>query len=441
MTKARVKRTTKKAPAKRAASAGKSKAAEELNPLAIARQQLDNVAQRLNLDQRVYERLRYPRRILTVSIPTVMDDGTASVFTGYRVHHNIFRGPAKGGLRYHPDVTLDEVTALAMWMTWKSALMDIPFGGGKGGVICNPKEMSMGEVERMTRRFTSELMILIGPDRDIPAPDVNTTAQTMAWILDTYSMNVGHAVPSVVTGKPIALGGSRGRKEATGRGCVRTVLEALAHLGMSLEGVTVAVQGFGNVGRIAARLICKMGAKIVAVSDSRGGIYNANGLDFDAVESYKDKTGQVAGFKGADAVTNEELLELNCDVLIPAALENQITEKNATKIKAKIVAEGANGPTTPGADNILYDRRVFLIPDILANAGGVTVSYFEWVQGLMEYFWSEEEVNDKLRRIMQKAFAETLDVSLREKTDMRTAAYMLAVKRTADAGQTLGVYP
>jgi glutamate dehydrogenase (NAD(P)+) len=442
MAKARAKRSTKKAPAKRAA-AGKAAAgaSEELNPLAIARRQLDNVADRLKLDQRVYERLRYPRRVLTVSIPTMRDDGTAQVFTGYRVQHNVFRGPAKGGLRYHPNVTLDEVTALAMWMTWKCALMDIPFGGGKGGVICNPKEMSNSEVERMTRRFTSELMILIGPEKDIPAPDVNTNAQTMAWILDTYSMNVGHAVPSVVTGKPIALGGSRGREEATGRGCVRTVIEALAHLGVPLEGVNVAVQGFGNVGRIAARLISRLGAKIVAVSDSRGGIYNAKGLDFPAVEAHKDKTGQVAGYRGADELTNEEVLELKCDVLIPAALENQITERNASKVKAKVVAEGANGPTTPGADKILYDRGVFLIPDILANAGGVTVSYFEWVQGLMEYFWSEEEVNDKLRRIMQKAFAETLDVSLREKVDMRTAAYMLAVRRTADAGQTLGVYP
>jgi glutamate dehydrogenase (NAD(P)+) len=328
-----------------------------------------------------------------------------------------------------------------MWMTWKCALMDIPFGGGKGGVVCNPKEMSLAEVERMTRRFTSELMIILAPEKDIPAPDVNTNAQTMAWILDTYSMNVGHAVPSVVTGKPISLGGSRGREEATGRGCVRTVIEALSHRHMPLEGAKVAVQGFGNVGRIAARLIHRLGAKIVAVSDSSGGIYNDKGLDFDALETFKDKTRQVSGFKGADKVTNEEVLEVDCDVLIPAALENQITERNARRIKAKIVAEGANGPTTPGADDILYDRGVFLIPDILANAGGVTVSYFEWVQGLMEYFWSEEEVNEKLRRLMQKAFAETLEVSLKQKVNMRTAAYMLAVQRAAEAGQTLGVYP
>lgn len=416
-------------------------AQEELNPLAIARRQLDNVAERLNLDQRVYERLRYPRRTLTVSIPTKMDDGSVKVFTGYRVQHNLFRGPAKGGIRYHPDVTLDEVTALAMWMTWKCALMDIPFGGGKGGVVCNPKEMSIGEVERMTRRFTSELMVIIGPEKDIPAPDVNTNAQTMAWILDTYSMNVGHSVPSVVTGKPIALGGSRGREEATGRGCVHTVLEALEHFELPVKGVRVAVQGFGNVGRIAAQLIQRKGAKIVAASDSRGGVYNPKGLNLAAVIKHKGETGQIAGCCQGDAVTNAELLEVDCDVLIPAALENQITEQNAARIRAKVVAEGANGPTTPGADRILYDRGIFLIPDILANAGGVTVSYFEWVQGLMEYFWSEKEVNEKLRGVMGRAFQETLEVSLREKVDMRIAAYMLAVARTAEAGQTLGVYP
>ncbi len=416
-------------------------AGEELNPLAIARQQLDNVAERLNLDKNVHERLKYPRRTLSVSVPTMMDDGSVQVFTGYRVHHNLFRGPAKGGLRYHPDVTLDEVTALAMWMTWKCALVDIPFGGAKGGIVCNPKEMSPAEVERMTRRFTSELMIIIGPDKDIPAPDVNTNAQVMAWILDTYSMSVGHSVPSVVTGKPISVGGSRGREEATGRGCVRTVLEALEHLDIPVAGARVAVQGFGNVGQIAARLIQEEGARIVAVSDSQGGIHNPNGLDLEAVAAHKRDTGQVAGFSEGDSVTNEELLELDCEVLIPAALENQITEQNADRIRAKVVAEGANGPTTPAADNILYNRGIFLIPDILANAGGVTVSYFEWVQGLMEYFWSEEEVNEKLRRIMCKAFEDTLEVSLKEKVDMRIAAYMLAVARTADAGQTLGVYP
>ncbi len=414
---------------------------EALNPLAIARQQLDNVAERLNLDQFVYERLRHPRRTISVSVPVVMDDGSVQVFTGYRVHHNLFRGPAKGGIRYHPDVTLDEVSALAMWMTWKCALVDIPFGGAKGGVICNPKEMSLGEQERMTRRLTAELMIILGPDKDIPAPDVNTNAQTMGWILDTYSMNVGHSVPSVVTGKPLSVGGSRGREEATGRGCIRTVLEALKHLEIEVEGVRVAVQGFGNVGKIAAGLIQGRGASIVAVSDSRGGIYNPNGLDVEGVAAHKAETGQVTGFPEADGVTNEEVLELDCDVLIPAALENQITGQNADRIRAKVVAEGANGPTIPAADEILYDRGIFLIPDILANAGGVTVSYFEWVQGLMQFFWSEEEVNEKLRTIMHKAFHDTLEVSIREKVDMRVAAYLLAVSRTAEAGKTLGVYP
>jgi len=417
------------------------KPGEELNPLAIARQQLDSVAERLHLDQSIHERLRYPRRTISVSIPTVMDDGTVQVFTGYRVQHNLFRGPAKGGIRYHPDVTLDEVSALAMWMTWKCALVNIPFGGAKGGVICDPKRMSLGEQERMTRRMTSELMIILGPDRDIPAPDVNTNAQTMAWILDTYSMNVGYSVPSVVTGKPISVGGSRGREEATGRGCVCTVIEALKHLEIPIEGVRVAIQGFGNVGRISAELIRREGATIVAVSDSQGGITNPLGLDMDAVVAHKREAGQVEGFADADDITNDELLELECDILIPAALENQIRESNADRIRAKIVSEGANGPTTPVADQILYDRGVFLIPDILANAGGVTGSYFEWVQGLMEYFWSEEEVNEKLHRIMCNAFSEVVEVSTRDRVDMRTAAYMLAVARAAEAGTTLGVYP
>jgi len=414
---------------------------EELNPLAIARQQLDSVAERLGLDQAVHERLRYPRRSISVSIPTMMDDGKVQVFPGYRVHHNLFRGPAKGGIRYHPDVTLDEVSALAMWMTWKCALCNIPFGGAKGGVVCNPDEMSLGEQERMTRRMTSELMIILGPEKDIPAPDVNTNAQTMAWILDTYSMNVGHSVPSVVTGKPISVGGSRGREEATGRGCVYTIVETLKHLAVPMEGIRVAVQGFGNVGRAAARLIAREGARVVAVSDWRGAVYQAKGLDVDALAAHVKEARSVLGFPGADEMTNAELLELECDVLIPAALENQITEANADRIRAKIVCEGANGPTTPSADRILHDRGTFLIPDILANAGGVTVSYFEWVQGLMEYFWSEEEVNEKLHRIMCNAFSEVVETSTREQVDMRTAAYLLAVARAAEAGTTLGVYP
>ena len=414
---------------------------KETTALEMARQQLDDVAARINLDEGVHRRLRRPQRALTVSIPTEMDDGTLQVFTGYRVQHNLQRGPTKGGIRYHPEVTLDEVTALAMWMTWKCALVNIPYGGAKGGVVCNPRKMSIKEVERMTRRFTVELMIILGPDKDIPAPDVNTNARIMAWMLDTYSMNVGHSVPSVVTGKPLVVGGSRGREEATSRGCVCTVMEALKHLGTPVEGVRVAVQGFGNVGCTAARLLQDAGATVVAVSDSGGGIYQARGLDLKRVQDHKREAGQVGGFPGADAVSNEELLELDCDVLIPAALGNQITEANAGRIRARIVAEGANGPTTPGADRILADRDIFLLPDILANAGGVTVSYFEWVQGLMQFFWSEEEVNEQLYRIMGQAFADVLQVALTEKVYMRTAAQMLAVKRVAQADEVRGKYP
>ena len=418
-----------------------SEETDGMNPLVMAQQQLDTVAERLKLDVSIHERLRYPRRSLSFSIPVTMDDGIVQVFTGYRVHHNMFRGPTKGGIRYHPDVTLDEVSALAMWMTWKCALMEIPFGGAKGGVICNPREMSAGELERMTRRMTSEMMIILGPNEDIPAPDVNTNAQTMAWIMDTYGMNVGHSVPSVVTGKPIPLGGSRGREEATGRGCVVSVLEALKRQEVSVSDVRVAVQGFGNVGAIAAQLIAQEGARVVAVSDSQSGIYNPNGLDIGAAVAHKSETGRVAEFQNADAITHRELLGLECDVLIPAALGNEITAQNADGICAKIVAEGANGPTTPEADRILHDRGVVVIPDILANAGGVTVSYFEWVQGLMEFFWSEEEVNNRLQTVMQKAFDDTWQMSQHEAVDLRTAAYMLAVDRVAEAGILTGVYP
>ena len=414
---------------------------EELNPFKIAQQQLDNVAERIGLDPGAHQRLRQPKRVLTVSIPTQMDDGTLQVFTGYRVHHSLDRGPAKGGIRYHPDVTLDEVSALAMWMTWKCALVDIPFGGAKGGVVCNPKEMSQMEIEHMTRRLTSELMIILGPDKDIPAPDVNTNAQIMAWILDTYSMNVGHSVPSVVTGKPLSVGGSRGREEATSRGCMYTVIEALKHLEIPIEDARVIVQGFGNVGCIAAHLLQEEGATVVAVSDSQGGIYNPAGLNIAEVAAHKRQSGQVSGFPETDVVSNAELLELECEVLIPAALENQITEANADCIRAQIVAEGANGPTTPKADEILCDRGVLLLPDILANAGGVTVSYFEWVQGMMELFWTEEEVNGRLHRIMYQAFNDVLALSLREEVDMRTAAYMLAVARVAEAVHIRGRYP
>ena len=416
-------------------------AGEDLNQLAIARQQLDIVAEQIGLDPKSHAILRHPQRVLQVSVPTEMDDGSVEVFTGFRVQHNQHRGPTKGGIRYHPDVTLDEVTALSMWMTWKCALVDVPFGGAKGGVICEPKQMSQAELQRMTRRLTSELMIILGPETDIPAPDVNTNAQIMAWIMDTYSMSVGHSVRSVVTGKPISVGGSRGREEATSRGCVSTIVEGLKHMDMPLARARVAVQGFGNVGRIAASLLEQEGAIIVAASDSRGGVYSSSGVDVNELSAHKRHSGSVTSFPDCDEVTNAELLELDCDVLLPAALENQITEANADRIRARIVAEGANGPTTPGADQILADKGVFLIPDILANAGGVTVSYFEWVQGLTELFWTEEEVNERLGKTMCQAFEDVLHKSREKQTDMRTAAYMLAVARVDEAIRIRGLYP
>lgn len=414
---------------------------DKRNPWEIALSQLDRVAGHIGLEEEIHERLRHPRRVLIVTFPVRMDDGRMRIFTGYRVHHSLDRGPAKGGIRYHPDVTLDEVKALAMWMTWKCAVVNIPFGGAKGAVVCNPKEMSRGELERLTRRYTTELMILLGPKKDIPAPDVYTDSQTMAWIMDTYSMNVGYSVPSVVTGKPLSIGGSRGREEATGRGVVLTILEAMKELGISKEGATVAVQGFGNVGGTAARLLYREGFKIVAVSDSQGGTYNPHGLDVDALSEHKREAGTVVGFPGGEDITNEELITLKCDVLLPAALENQITEENADKVRAKIVAEGANGPTTPEADFILYDKGIFVIPDILANAGGVTVSYFEWVQGIQEFFWSEDEVNARLKDIMVRSFHEVYDVHKEKKVDMRLAAYILAVGRVVEAFHTRGLYP
>ncbi|HID11770.1 MAG TPA: Glu/Leu/Phe/Val dehydrogenase [Candidatus Latescibacteria bacterium] len=402
---------------------------------------MDRVAERIDLEEEIYERLRHPRRVLIVTFPVRMDNGRMHIFTGYRVHHSLDRGPAKGGIRYHPDVTLDEVKALAMWMTWKCAVVDIPFGGAKGGVVCNPKRMSRGELERLTRRYTTELMILLGPEKDIPAPDVYTDAQTMAWIMDTYSMNVGYSVPSVVTGKPLSIGGSRGREGATGRGVVLTLLEAMKELGMPKDGATVAVQGFGNVGGTVTQLLHREGFRVVAVSDSQGGMYNPKGLDVEALFRHKQEAGTVVGFPGGDDITNQELLSLKCDVLVPAALENQITEENAAEVKARIVAEGANGPTTPEADAILCDREVFVIPDILANAGGVTVSYFEWVQSIQEFFWSEEEVNARLKDIMVRSFHEVYEIHRKEQVDMRLAAYILAVGRVAEAFRTRGLYP
>jgi len=415
--------------------------AAHINPWHVAQQQFDLAADRLRLDPGLRRILREPRRELTVHFPVKMDDGTVLVYTGYRVQHNLGRGPAKGGIRYHQDVSLDEVKALAMWMTWKCAVVGIPYGGGKGGVIVDPKKLSMKEVEGLTRRFTTEISVLIGPERDIPAPDVNTNAQTMAWIMDTYSMHVGYTVPGVVTGKPIALGGSEGRNEATARGAVFCVVEAANHLGMDLRKARVAVQGFGNAGSIAAKLITAEGATVVAVSDSTGGIRNMAGLDIDRVIGWKGEHGTVRGFPGAEGITNAEVLETECDILIPAALENQITSRNAANIKAKLVAEAANGPTTPDADAILHDKGVFLIPDILCNAGGVTVSYFEWVQDLNRDHWSEAIVNAKLREIMVRSFKEVLAMSQNADSNMRLGAYLLAVQRVADATAMRGLYP
>jgi glutamate dehydrogenase (NAD(P)+) len=416
-------------------------AAAAINPWHVAQRQFDLAADRLNLDPGLRRVLREPRRELTVHFPVKMDDGSVQVMTGYRVQHNLGRGPAKGGIRYHPDVTLDEVKALAMWMTWKCAVVAIPFGGGKGGVVVDPKKLSMKELEALTRRFTTEISVLIGPERDIPAPDVNTNAQVMAWMMDTYSMHVGYTVPGVVTGKPISLGGSEGRAEATARGVVYTIIEAANELGLDLRRATVAVQGFGNAGSIAARLMAAEGSRVVAVSDSVGGIHREDGLDIERVVAWKREHGTVVGFPGAEPISNVELLELPCDVLIPAALENVITERNAERIGARIVAEAANGPTTPEADAILFRRGIFVIPDILCNAGGVTVSYFEWVQDLNRDHWSEAIVNAKLREIMVKAFGEVRAMAEREHCDNRLAAYLLAVQRVADATAMRGLYP
>ncbi len=416
-------------------------AAAPINPWAVAQQQFDLAAERLNLDPGLRRVLREPRRELIVHFPVHMDDGSVQVFTGYRVQHNLGRGPAKGGIRYHQDVSLDEVKALAMWMTWKCAVVGIPYGGGKGGVIVDPKKLSMKELEGLTRRYATEISIIIGPEKDIPAPDVNTNAQTMAWIMDTYSMHVGYTVPGVITGKPIALGGSEGRHEATARGAVYCIVEAATHRGLDLNTARVSVQGFGNAGSIAARLVRDEGATVVAVSDSTGGIHNPNGLDVDRIIAWKKEHGTVQGFPGTIDITNAEVLEVDCDILIPAALENQITARNAGNIKASIVAEAANGPTTPAADEILYRNGVFTIPDILCNAGGVTVSYFEWVQDLNRDFWNEAEVNEKLKGIMTKAFRDTLAMALKEEVNMRTAAYLLAVQRVADATAMRGLYP
>jgi glutamate dehydrogenase/leucine dehydrogenase len=414
---------------------------EDLNPFRISQMQFDIAAEYLKLDAGLRQVLRSPKRVMEVSIPIKLDNGQVKVFTGFRVQHNIARGPAKGGIRYHPNVSLDEVKALAAWMAWKTATVNIPFGGGKGGVICDPKRMSKTELERLTRRFTSEILPIIGPERDIPAPDVYTDSQTMAWIMDTYSMTIGHTALGVVTGKPISLGGSLGRNEATARGCLYAVEEACKVKKINVRGASVVIQGFGNAGSIAARLFTEKKAKIIALSDSRGGVHNSRGLDPMKARRFKERTGSVVGMPGGSRISNEELLTLKCDILIPAALENAITLENAEQIQAKIVAEAANGPTTPRADEILAHKNIFLIPDILANAGGVTVSYFEWVQNLYEYAWTEQEVNVKLESTMKRAFADVYETSRKYHVHMRTAAYILAVGRVADATMVRGLFP
>jgi len=414
---------------------------KEQSALGTALEQLRIAAEKLNLDPGIHEMLKHPKRSLVVSVTIKMDNGEIGTFLGCRVQHNDARGPFKGGIRYHPNVSLDEVTALAMWMTWKCAVVDIPYGGAKGGVCCNPKEMSMGELERLTRRYTSLILDVIGPYRDVPAPDVYTDAQTMAWIMDTYSQFKGYSVPECVTGKPISIGGSEGRAEATSLGVVICAREAAKVAGLKFRGAAVAVQGYGNVGWNAAKIAHDMGCKVVAVSDSMGGIYCQKGLNPYDVYEHKSKTGSVINYKGCKNITNEELLEKKCDILVPAALENQITKANADKVKAKIVAEGANGPTTPEADKILSERGIVLVPDILANSGGVTASYYEWVQNLTREHWTLEEVNRKLENKMIKAFNDVYNLMRKEESDMRTAALMLGVGRVAEAIKTLGLWP
>ena len=403
-------------------------------------QEFEGAARLLQLDPGLWKVLTSPKRQIIVSCPVAMDNGQIEVFTGYRVQYNITLGPAKGGIRYHPSVTLDEVKALAAWMTWKCAVADIPFGGGKGGVVCDPTKMSKRELEALTRRYVAEIVDAIGPDKDVPAPDVNTNEQIMAWVMDTYSMHVGHTETAVVTGKPVVMGGSLGRREATGRGVMITTREAAKHLGINIKTATVAIQGFGNVGSVSADLIQQNGAKIVAVTDWKGGVYNENGLDVTKLIAWTSEHKTVAGFPGADPLGTDRIFDLDVDVLIPAALENQITMDNAPNIKAKIVAEGANGPTTPEAHKHLHGRGVFVIPDILANAGGVTTSYFEWVQDRHGYFWDEWDVNERLERKMHKAFHTVLDTALQYKTDMRTAAYVVAINRVAQVTKLRGMY-
>jgi len=412
-----------------------------LNPYHMALQQFEAAADKINLSEDMREILRQPKRELTVNFPVRLDNGRVKTFTGYRVQHNVNRGPAKGGIRYSPDVTLDEVKALAMWMTWKCAVVSIPFGGAKGGVICDPKQMSPSELERLTRRYATEISIVIGPHSDIPAPDVNTNAQVMGWIMDTYSMHEGYSISAVVTGKPLSIGGSEGRNDATATGVLFVTRQAAKRIGMPMQGARVSIQGFGNAGSIAARLFHHEGCKVVAVSDTRGGIYNESGLDPATVLRFKQERGSVVNFPHAQNISAQEVLEIPCDILIPAATEGVITAANAERVQASIIAEAANGPTTPEADEILFRRGVYIIPDILANAGGVTVSYFEWVQDLQSFFWGVEEITQKLEVIMNRAFAAVADKADQFSINMRLAANMLAISRVAEATQVRGIYP
>ncbi|HYX43011.1 MAG TPA: Glu/Leu/Phe/Val dehydrogenase [Pyrinomonadaceae bacterium] len=416
-------------------------AQEELNPFEIAKQQFDRAADLLELDESTRQVLKNAKRQLIVSIPVKMDGGDVKVFEGYRVQHNIARGPAKGGIRFHPRVTLDEVKALASWMTWKCATIGIPYGGGKGGVICDPKSMSQNELERLTRRYAFEIAPIIGPDRDIPAPDVYTDDQTMAWIMDTISMIRGHTELGVVTGKPVALGGSQGRAEATARGCLYALREACRVKSVPLNGARVVVHGFGNAGANIARMVAEDGAKVIAIADSRGAIYNEKGIDVQATLRHKAETAAVQGAPNTSEMARDDVLELECDILLPAALENSITLANIERVRTKIIAELANGPTTPGADRVLAERGVLLVPDILANAGGVTVSYYEWVQDLYSYFWSESQVNEALEKAMRTAFENVYATATQYKTDMRTGAYILAIGRVAEATRVRGIFP
>lgn len=414
---------------------------DESKPLVMHDLQFDLAAAKLEVEPWILDKIKVPRRELSVKFPLRLDNGETVILSGYRVQHNTLRGPGKGGIRYHPSVDLDEVRALAAWMTWKCAVVNIPFGGAKGGVTCDPQSMSAHELERMTRRYIWEISPIIGPEQDIPAPDVNTNPQTMAWIVDTYSVFKGYTCNSVVTGKPLSIGGSLGRLKATSMGCLYALQEAAAAQGVELAGKSVAVQGFGNVGFYAAELFAEAGMKLVAISNSRGGVYNPGGLDLAALKEHHESTGALEGFPGAEAVTNAELLELEVDILVPAAIEGQINQDNAGRIKARYVVEGANGPTSPLADDILFDRGIMVLPDILANAGGVTVSYFEWVQNIQKLFWTEDDVNRQLKRVMAQAFHDVYDIQQKHQVNMRTAAYMLAIERVADAKRVRGVFP